>query len=112
MSARLVSMDTIWNTHHEIPRGRSLCDFLNVDFVGVLFVPHYGHVGRYKKKYIVVPRLAYGRGADVTYFMKSSISSLLRGRQSRPLRTMTYSDFMNKIVWQNNWYCSRVVLDV
>lgn len=97
---------------YRIPRGRSICDQLNVDFVGVQFW-NQGD-GQFQKKYIIVPDLkepAGNRTGTVTYYYFKNLSKLFSGIRGRP-RKMTYSTLMNDYVWPGHWYCSRVLLDV
>lgn len=106
---RLISMDSIWRRYGDIiPHSQSLCDYLNVDFVGVTFVRHADGL---RKKYIVVPQLPSRRGGIIRYRIYKNLPTLLQNRRGR-LYTMSYDDFMQKFVWSGNYYCSRNLLDI
>lgn len=104
-----LSMNWIWGHYpHLIKHGVHICDHLNVDFVGVEFTD------RGAKKYITVSDLqeqASRRGGIINYTKHSTLIGLLEGKKGQA-RTMDYSEFMNKFVWNYHFYCSKVVLDV
>ena len=110
----LLSMNYIWGNYKDkIRRGVSLCDHLNVDFVGVKFFRN-SNFGRFKRQYIVIRNLqdsAAQRGGLIYFTLHGTLAGLLDGNRGKP-GSMSYSKFMNEYVWTNNFYCSRALLDV
>jgi hypothetical protein len=110
----LLNMDFIWGHFKKyIPRGRSLCDHLNVDFVGVKFEEKYNQPGTFKRVYYTVADfgdVAGNRSGNVYVKRHATLQNLLR-LKGQP-HVMSYSDFMNIFVWSKHYYCSRVLLDI
>lgn len=109
----MLTMNYIWSHHKDlIPHGVELCDYLDVDFVGVKFSP--AGSGRYNKKYIVIPDLqlqASKRDGIIKFYKHATLTGLLQKKKGKP-GFMSYSDFMNTYVWAHNFYCTKALLDI
>lgn len=85
----------------------TLCEKLNVDFVGIEHLET-------KKSYVVVKDfedVAGNRGGYIKYTRYRSLKRLLAGERGQN-RTIEYNDFMNRFVRNGNYICSRELLDV